>query len=318
MTPTPAADPLYEILSRIGIKHNASEFTQAVAESFRTVEPVPEAVVQDRFRKSRAYRDFRGMLRRAALAPDARVLAIGCGRGLAGRSAEYAATVTREVYPEAVVEQMDYTAGIEETAGAPYDVVVTHSLLHFVFDYSPLCDLIHRTLSAAGCYVMANEPNVRFWRNAECVAELERVSRAEGRRRRLLKFTAPSRYWARLMRAMRPNAGGDMTAGVNRMLRERLGMRGELAANEILRIVDPHVRDEFAGGRRLGSDGLDFDALARGPLCRFELESVRTSGYVMRDNPARVLERWRELNDELTKRFPLDGCSFTALWRRRR
>jgi hypothetical protein len=315
---TPAPDPLFQTLLRVGVERDPAEFAQAVAESFRTAEPVPEAVVQDRFRKSHAYRDFRGTLRKAALAPDARVLAIGCGPGLAGRSSEYAALVTREVYPSAAVEQLDYTAGFDRAAAAPYDMVVTHSLLHFFFDYTPLCGMIHRTLAEAGAYVMANEPNARFWRNDVCIAELDRVSAAESRRNHLLKFVEPSRYWARLVRAVRPAAAFDMAAGVNRLLRERLGMRGELTAKEILRIVDPHVKDEFPGAFRLGSDGMDWEALRDGPLSGLSLESVRSSGYVMRDNPVRVPERWRELNEELARRFPLDGCSFTALWRRLR
>jgi hypothetical protein len=315
---SPAPDPLSETLLRVGVKHDRAAFAQAVAECFRIAEPMPEGVVQERFRKSHGYRDFRGMLRKAGLAPDARVLAIGCGPGLAGRSAAYAALVTREVYPTAAVEQMDYTAGLEQSAAAPYDMVVTHSLLHFFFDYAPLCGLIDSTLAEAGAYVMANEPNARFWRNETCVAELERVSAADSRRRHLLKFADPARYWARLLRAVRPKSGNDVTAGVNRLLRERLGMRGELTAKEILRIVDPHVHDEYPGTYRLGSDGLDWDELAGGPLSELRLESVRTSGYIMRDNPVRVPERWRELNEELARRFPLDGCSFTALWRRLR
>jgi hypothetical protein len=315
MAPTP--DRRYEILSRVGVKLDPVEFAHAVAESFRAVMPTPEAELQERFRKSRAYRDFRGTLRKAALPAGARVLAIGCGPGLAGRSAEYAALVTREVYPAAAVERLNYTPGIEKAANAQYDMVVTHSLLHFLFDYAPLCCLIRRTVAAGGSYLMANEPNARFWRNEDCIAELERVSTADRRRRRLLRFAEPSRYWGWLARAVRPN-GGDMASGVNQLLRERIGMRSELSSKEILRIVDPHVRDEFPDAHGLGSDGLDWETLACGPFGGMKLEEVRTSGYVMRDNPSRVPERWRELNEELTRRHPLDGRSFTALWRRPR
>lgn len=304
-------------MRRVGIQLDRAEFAAAVAESFRTVEPVSETVVQERFRKSHSYRDFRGMLRKAALHADGRVLAIGCGQGLAGRSAGYAAAVTREVYPTALIESVNYSIGGSEPAATPYEMVVTHSLLHFVFDFSPLCRFIDRSLAAGGSYIMANEPNARFWRNAQCVAELERVSAADGRRRHLLKYAEPSRYWAKLVRTVRSlQSGPDITAGVNRLLRERFGMPGELTAKEILRIVDPHLRDQSAGTYRLGSDGLDWDNLAAGPLSAFHLEAARTSGYVMRDNPARIPERWRELDTDLARQFPLDGCSFTALWRK--
>jgi hypothetical protein len=291
-------------------------FAAAVAASFRAAEPVSEDVVQARFRRGHGYRDLRGMLRKADLAPDARVLAIGCGKGLAGRSAAYTAVVTREVYPTAAVEQVNYELGVENAPGAAYDMVVTHSLLHFVFDIAPLCGIVCRAMAQAGCYLMANEPNARFWSNSECVGELERVSAIEGRRRHLLKYAEPARYWAKLMQAVRPPGGRDLAAEVNRLLRERLGMKGELTTREILRIADPHVRDQTPGVYRLGSDGLDWDELGSGPLAGLRVEAVRTSGYVMRDNPARVPERWRQLDRELAERSPLDGMSFTALWRR--
>jgi len=313
---SPAPDPLYQTMTRVGVKVSPAEFAAAVAECFRMAEPIAEAVVQARFRKSHGYRDFRGMLRRASLAPGARVLAIGCGKGLAGRSAAYAAVVTKEIHPEAAVEELNYSVGAENGSPAVYDMVVTHSLLHFAFDYAPLCEFVCRSLTAQGCYVMANEPNARFWGNETCVAELERVSTSEARRRQLLKYAEPSRYWAKLVRAVRPEGSSDVAAGVNRLLRERLGMNGELSMKEILRIVDPHVRDQAPGSYRLGSDGLDWESLGAGPLAELKLDAVRTSGFVMRDNPARIPERWRELDHELAERFPLDGCSFTALWRR--
>jgi hypothetical protein len=312
---SPAPDPLHETMTRVGVTLEPAEFAAAVAESFRTAEPVSECVVQERFRRTRGYRDFRAILRKAPLPPSARVLAVGCGRGLAGRSSAYAAEVTREVHPTATIDELNYAAGSATLLERRYDMVVTHSLLHFAFDLGHLCRLLLRAIAPHGCYVMANEPNARFWTNPECAAGLERVSAAEGRRRQLLRFTEPARYLARLLRAVRPDERPDTVAGVNRLLRERLGMHGELTAKEIVRIVDPHVRDEVPGTYRLGSHGLDWDELAAGPLQGLQLETVRTSGYAMRDNPARVPERWRALDDELARRFPLDGFSFTALWR---
>ncbi|PWT93405.1 MAG: hypothetical protein C5B56_00765, partial [Proteobacteria bacterium] len=61
-----------------------------------------------------------------------------------------------------------------------------------------------------------------------------------------------------------------------------------------------------------GSDGLDWTDLSAG----FKLEAVRTSGYIMRDNPARIPARWREVQERLSSQFPLDGCSYSAFWRK--
>ena len=298
---------------RVGATTDATGFAEMVAECYRIVEPVADAEVQERFRSGRAYQDFRAALQETRVKADARVLAIGCGRGLAGRGASYAAAVIREVHPAAVIDEVNYTAGAAPP-GTAYDMVVTHSILHFALDPAPLCRFVLSALTPRGCYVMADEPNARFWANAECVAALERVSAAETRRRRLRRYADPSRYVGRLLRAVRQERSRDVAAEVNRLLRERLGTRGDLTENEILRIVDPHAPDRMRGEYRLGSDGLDWDWMAAGPLADLELKSVRTSGYVMRDNPARIPERWRELDRELAERFPLDGCCFTALW----
>lgn len=303
-------------MTRVGLSLAPEEFAAAVSECFRLAEPISEEVVQERFRKGRPYRDFRTMLRRAQLPPDARILAVGCGRGLAGRSAAYAAGVTREVYPLATIHQVNYSPGGEEAAAPPYDMVVTHSLVHFLLEPGPLCRFVCAATAEHGCYLMANEPNARFWRNGECVAAMEQASLFESRRREFRKYADPARYFARLLRVVRPGETADLAAGVNRLLRQRLAMTGELTTKEIVRIVDPHVRDIVPGTYRLGSDGLDWDDLAAGPMPGWKPAAVMTSGYVMRDNPARVPERWREFDQELAERHPHDGRSFTALWRR--
>jgi hypothetical protein len=244
------------------------------------------------------------------------VLAVGCGPGLAGRTAGFAAEVVREVLPHAAVEQVNYTHGAP-APGNTYDLVVTHSLLHFALDLDALGEFLLAAVPPGGWYVMGNEPNARFWANRECLLALEEVDEAESRRNQMRKLADPARYLLRLRRALNPRPAPDTTAGVNRLLRDRLGMTGELTAKEIVRIVDPHLPDEMPGEYRLGSPGLHWTALATGPLADMTLETVRTSGYVMRDNPAQVPERWRKLDERLKRRFPRDGRSFSALWQRR-
>ena len=75
--------------------------------------------------------------------------------------------------------------------------------------------------------VTANEPNGRFWNNAECVRALESVGAAESRGRRLRKLLDPTRYWRRLRRIGRPEP--HWSEGVNRILRDRLLQLAEAA-----------------------------------------------------------------------------------------
>jgi hypothetical protein len=194
--------------------------------------------------------------------------------------------------------------------------VVTHSLLHFFHDLKPICRLLLDALTPGGALVMANEPNARFWKNPECVREMKRVGLSEGRRNRLRKLADPSRYWSRLSRL----AGGKEPHGrisdMNRILRERLNLTGDLSAKEIVRIIDPHLPDQNPGEFMKEADGLSWSLLESGPLSGLRLENVRTSGYVMRENPDRIPARWRALDEKLAAYYPLDGCSFSGLWRK--
>ncbi len=303
-------------MRRVGAALPPEEFAAAVAEAFRKVRTISDSTMDERFRRTRAYGDFRALLREAALPPRALVLALGCGPGMAGRSAAFAAAVTREVYPEAKIEQAAFTPRGRAQPSARYKLVVTHSLLHFLLDPAPLGAFLRCALEPGGCYVMANEPNARFWRNAECLSALDRADAAEARRHRLKRYTDPARYAAKLLRGIRPARRPDATASVNRLLRQRFGLRGELTAPEIARISDPHAPHARFGEDTLGCGGLDWSELEAGPLAGLRVETARVSGFVMRDNPDPVPERWRALDRCLAERYPLDGCSFSALWRR--
>jgi SAM-dependent methyltransferase len=309
---TETSKALRDLMRRVGASVPASEFIDAVIEAFRVVEPVPDAVIYARFRRTRAWHDFCELLRQAALPAGARILCIGCGPALAGRSAVYASAVVREVYPSAHPDLFDIDCKPWNFESGRFDCVVSHSLLHYAYDPLPICESIYRLVATGGVYIMANEPNASFWSNPECMRELRRVDSAESWRRRWHRYTDPSRYLSKLVRTMRLTAPPDTVSGINRLLRQRFGLQESLTAKEIARIVDPYKGDTNPGEFAHGADGLDWTDLAAG----FMLEGVRTSGYVMRDNPARVPERWREVDNRLASLFPLDGCSFSALWRK--
>jgi hypothetical protein len=299
-------------MERVGARVSPVEFVDAVIRAFRCVEPLADSVVYGRFRRSRAWSDFVALLLHAGLRLGARVLCVGCGEALAGRSSVYASAVVLENYPWAEPDLFDIDPGGWNFDAGPYECIVSHSLLHFVYDPFPVCESIYRLVAPGGVYIMANEPNARFWSNGACLQELHRVDREEARRRRWRRYAEPARYLSRLIRAIAPEPKPGAVAGINRMLRERLRLRGDLTFKEIVRIADPHQPDRNPGEFAYGTNGLDWTNLSAG----FQLESVRTSGYVMRDNPMRVPARWCETDARMAARFPLDGCSFSALWRK--
>ncbi len=295
-------------MRRVGAAAAPAEFTAALARALRLAQSISDEEIRRRFGMTRGYDDFCALLHAGAPPRGARILAIGSGERMGGRRAVYPASVVRDHYDGAAsVEELNWDDSLpeEDTGGRRFDMVVTHSFLHYLQDVHPACEWISRLLKPGGRYVMANEPNARFWRNAECVREMKRVGVAESRRRRLLKLVNPRSYWAKVRRMLKGRDNLDAFAEASRLVRQRLKLSADLTAEEITAILEPHL------------DGLSWAEMEAGPLSRMKLEMVRTSGYVKRDNPACVPARWRKLDESLAVRYPLDGYTFSALWRKR-
>ncbi len=309
-------------MTRVGATVTPGEFVQGVIEIFHEVSDYSEATMHFRFRQGRAYRDFLTLLARAGPPAHSRVLAIGCGPGFGGRGSGFASSVVQELYAGAhgfQVERMEVTPQLLDSCGKVvkpvrrFPLVVTHSLLHYLFDLKPFCRLLHTLIEPGGRYVMANEPNARFWDNTECVKTLHQKEAADRRRKRAARFLDPRRYGGKLLRVLGASTPSDPFAVMNRRLRERFHLRGELTRSEIMHINEPHLPDPDSPALRLGSNGLDWECL-EGIFPPLRLEVVRTSGYLGRENLDRIEGQWGEADRDMAGRYPLDGASFTALW----
>ena len=212
------------------------------------------------------------------------------------------------------IERLDLTPHMPAIPQRRYDLVVSHSLLHFVHDPGPVCRLLHELIAPGGAYVMANEPNARFWMNPVCFARWKRPAKRKLARAACVSSHRPRATGLVCGRLAHPGEPRDWVARMNMLLRQRIGLTAELSAKEIVRIIDPHLPDHYPGDYPLGSQGLSWSDLEAGPLLGLRVDAVRTSGYVLRDNPERVPERWRPIDEKLASDFPLDGCSFSALW----
>ncbi len=316
--------PLQAVMARVGAEMPAGEFVRVVVEVFQEVWYKPEAAMRSRFRQSRSYRDFVGLLAAVPLAQRARVLAVGCGAGFGGRGPGFVADVVEarlRERPNVTVHRMEITPWILESPAAEtgasgrYSLVVTHSTLRYIFDYRPLCRLLDSLVEPGGRYLMANEPNARFWNNTVCRDALRLKESAERHRKDLARLTDPQRYWNKALRWLHLERETSPFARMNQILRGRLGLRGDLTPAEIQHINEPHMPEGSPESFRLGSNGVDWERMQEiFPALRLEL--VRTSGYVARDNPHRLFGEWKVADRALALRYPLDGCSVGALWRK--
>lgn len=303
---------LAEQLARwAGSPASHQEFASAVAAAFVTAQAKPAEQMFSACRNSRCYGDFCEVLVHAAavVPPGGKVLALGVSRGWAARNSEFAYTVCRDALPAGQFEirRLDLTPAMlrGEPRQQKYDLVVSHSLVHFFFDLDILLDFVKSLVRPSGSYVMVHEPNSRFSANSDC----ERAARnyEQARRHDLRNRMRPSRIanWVASHFRTRP----DLAAKVNMILNKEHGWRTNLSWPEIAAIVDPHFPPHSAG--------LNWAHLGGTYLAEFEARKVITCGHLGRSAPTKLPEYWRRTENQLRKLFPLDGSMFSAWWSRR-
>ncbi len=258
-----------------------------------------------------------GLARSRQLAPvQPSILVLGAGKGIPGRDSAYAAGVVDEVFEgQCRITRLEWT---EPHAAAPareYDLVVSHSLAHFLFGVDAFLRFaaakVRRT---GGGYVMASEPNRRFWANAEIASRMVEKREAKRLLDRIRPFLRPAKLLVTGSHS-RSSETQAFDSRVNAYLRERHGLRKDLTFKEINRIADPYFPDELLGQYPpLGANGFDWENELPGMLAGFRREWIATARFLGKRNPRMLDAQWTEIHDELERRYPLDGNVFTALW----
>jgi 2-polyprenyl-3-methyl-5-hydroxy-6-metoxy-1,4-benzoquinol methylase len=326
---------LMATMKRVGVAFDPEEFIRLVSNAYHEVEAQRHAVdMHAYFRNSGGYENFKQSLQMAKKAIDrpVSILNVGCGAG-------WDLEVMREVFSNEEVKKVvccDISADMQAIARqkangypcrfvlarvnealvyGPYDLVVTHAMVHHVADLASFLSTITRAVVPGGAYVMGHEPNNRFWVNEECQSYLRRMRTTESRRRRMTKYLKPSAYVFKAARMLGVTADDSLEERINRILRTRHGFKSNLTPQEIRRLVDVHVPDWFAGDFKIGLDGFEWDHLQSDFLQSFTLAWVGTSSYLGETCSASDLpERWQDVDLQLAKKYPLDGSNFSAFW----
>lgn len=314
-------------MERIGTDMAPAEFIEAVSIAFQDTNTHDDAITE-RFKSEDSFLQFQEALRRVRDASEqtCSVLVLGCGRGLAGLPASFATSVVREVFPHLNVQcvrefdiqpVMLRNGNHEETTAAlgayEFDLVVAHSLLHFIPNPATVFSIVKHVLKPYGAFVLSHEPNARFWQNDACQRYLIRLDRQRQMRRMLRRFhpknllitrqTAASKKPTRLMK-------------LNTILQERHNWAGGLSDEEMRRIVDIHRPTCGKSNFKIGLDGFDVEALQSKYLSGFQLFWIASSGHLGYNEASRLSPTWRKAEQHLREAFPLDGSVFTSVWKR--
>ena len=323
---------LTELMRRVNSRLDPEDFIETVSCAFQDVRGGSTSVeTRKRFVAEPSYALFRKAL---SLANERgrqgqSVLVLGCGRGFAGEGAEFAADSVREAFDSRrppVITACNLTpAAIRDASrGVPtgllfdgkestYDLVVTHSLFHYIPDVLPVFVLIRKLIKASGGLIVGHEPNANFWKNAECQASLAGMQRAR-RVQRWCRSLDPRRHIFR-SRTVQPQPE-SMMSQVNRRLQEHYGFTGPLTVNEILRLVDVHRPEAVRGTFRIGHDGFDLDEWTQTMLVGFGLVWAGSTGQLGYISSSSLSQKWKRKEAELAARHPLAGSVFSAFWSR--
>lgn len=317
---------LRQVMERMGCRAAPAEFFEAVTSAYRRAQQVclPSSAAPA-FREGASHHAFVAGLEQAARYHEgpAHILALGCGHDFAGAGADYAAQVIREVIPAEKVRTLelmnltrtDLQSPVLSSGKRRYDLVVSHSLLHFIPELSAALKHIAALLPSNGLYLMAHEPNARFRSNQQVLEERQRMLAERAARRRRMQLLNARAYWVKLRIFLGGEPPRSIDTMVNQYLAQRDGLHADLSANEIARIVDPHKPSDGADNFRIGLNGLDAESLCGpgfGDKTLIWSRSYDHLGY-LDYNP--LPQKWKQRNRELARAYPLDGAVWTALWR---
>ncbi len=327
---------LKSTMERVGAKSRPNEFIRIVSNVYHAVESEKYATdMPAEFKSCGSYAIFKQALLKAksAFNRPVSVLDLGCGTG-------YDLDVLQEVYAKDEIKQFvcadissemlnycrgkvgDYPrrfvlGGIEESLPlGPYDLIITHSLVHHIPNLVNFFESLRTGLEIGGGYVMGHEPNKRFWNNPECMSIVEQMQTSERRKKQFHKYLEPQRYVSKITGMMRSTLNESLEGRVNRILQKDFGFANDLTPQEIHRLVDVHIPDGLPGQFKIGLDGFDWGQLQKNFLQNFELKWVATTSYMGKTNPAHLPQKWQEVNRDLAVKYPLDGAVFSAFWKK--
>jgi hypothetical protein len=294
-------DALEKLRLRSGADCSLLEFTAAVCDAYNDAKNISEAEIVRRYQWNGSQDFLHAALK--AIKPILRdpheIVFVGCSHGIGGRRAAHIPAVIGEMpqWNSAQVTLIDVTAqsladGLPElNSRPPIEVLITHSFVHYLLDPSFFLETVARRLAPGGAYVMAQEPNRRFFQDLKAL----NPSQPEEGFSLLQKLSS-------LKFLPRRRSTADV---VNQKLRQAVGLKRDLTIEEMQAIVDPHGPTHTGQPRPYGVQGLDWDELKATFFRGFELPWVSSHGR-------QVEEQGGARSEDPLRSGPL----FSAAWKK--
>jgi predicted TPR repeat methyltransferase len=205
--------------------------------------------------------------------------------------------------------QVSFTSTPAEIAAhAPYDILLTNSLLHHLPDVNSTIQALLGYLAPDAFWLAGHEPSARFYSNPECVALLRQYMRQQ----RWTRFANPRSYFRKLKQLARLEPDPLKATSIAAHQQGLFGKRPSRVA--IDRLVDfgvPHDREEAAAGR-----GFDVRRLQDVWANDWSLDWAKTYSFIGPVKEVSASSRWQQSAQQLARLFPDDGANFSCMWRR--
>lgn len=186
---------------------------------------------------------------------------------------------------------------------APYDLLVTNSVLHHLPEGACAINSLEQYLSDDAWWLAGNEPSSRFYANPECL----RLFQEHELYQQKTKWLRPARYLSRINGILRTDTLSK-TAEVA-IRRGLFAVRPDRAT--VARLVDFHIQHSASDPRGFDPIYLQ-DALA----LRWKAAWCKTYSYLGSFSELRASRAWLAKARLLRDRFPDDGANFCAVWER--
>lgn len=285
-----------ETMARVGARLSIYEFFSVVVSAHQQAQNsvMPDHDMHNQFKRSDSYDGFLEVLKFALidLGRPCSVLVIGAGTGYAGCSSDYAQEVIRGLNSTDVetVESLELTPeilhGSRFSKSSTYDLVVSHSLAHFVPSLSSFFAHVRARVKGDGTFVMGHEFNAEFWTHPG-IAQLRRSYQRRKRLQKIVrKATSPAAYLRRIKATIGGTVFRSMPEVVNAILRDQHGFKDQLTPSEIFALVDPHLPN--GSMYHVGLNGMDAIGIQHTYLPEFRLTKLHTSEYPGLDRQAAI------------------------------
>lgn len=187
-------------------------------------------------------------------------------------------------------------------AEGPYDLILTNSVMHHIYDYEGVVSSFYDALCADGCWLSGHEPSARFYKNEHCWS----LFRQYQRRRAWQRYFSPQRWISRL-------SANPARLAAAQALREGLFTCRPDAAT-VSRLVDCWVANDPAeaeAGR--GFDYKDQEIKWSGMM---RLIRRWTYSYLGPIAQVSATQEWQSRCRELARRYPDDGANYCGAWQK--